>query len=130
MYDNKSKEVDWSKYKQFTPKEFQCKHTGRHGMDPEFLDMLQELRNRFGKPIIINSGYRHHTHPDEAKKGHRNGEHTKGRCADLRVTNSQDRYQLLKLAFEMGFPRVGFHKSFLHIGIGGEGLPYDVCWDY
>ena len=126
-----TKVTDWSKYEpEFAAHEFDCKHTGRNEMQAEFMDKLHELRKRHGKGMIITSGYRHWTHPVEAKKGHKNGEHTKGMCADIACTTSQQRYELLKLAFEMGFPRIGFHKSFLHLGLGGDGLPNNVAWDY
>ena len=31
-------------------------------MHEDFLDMLDEVRDKFGKPIIINSGYRTEEH--------------------------------------------------------------------
>jgi len=124
--------MDWSKYHPYFKKsEFQCKHTGKCEMDEEFMDRLLELRLRYNKPMIVNSGYRHWSHPVELpRKGHKNGEHTQGRCADIRITNSRDRYEFLKLAFELGFPRLGFHNGFIHLGIGGNSLPNDVFWDY
>jgi len=122
---------DWGDYSPyFSEEEFKCKHTGLCEMDKEFMDKLLDLRVKFNKPMVINSGYRHWSHPVEARKGHKNGEHTKGRCADIRITNSRDRYHFLRLAFQMGFPRLGFHEGFIHIGLGGDGLPNDVFWDY
>jgi zinc D-Ala-D-Ala carboxypeptidase len=120
----------WGTYRNFSKAEFDCKHTGANEMKHEFMVKLQELRSKYNKPISIESGYRHPSHPVEARKNHTNGEHTKGLCADILVRNSSDRFQLLKLAFEMGFTRIGFHKSFLHLGIGDDTLPNNVCWDY
>jgi zinc D-Ala-D-Ala carboxypeptidase len=126
--------AQWDKQKQlypnFTKEEFDCKHTGLNEMDHEFMLLLQHLRVRYGKPMRINSGYRHPSHPVESRKGHSNGEHTKGRCADIAVASSSERFELLKLAFELGFTRIGFHKSFLHLGLGAQGLPNKVVWDY
>lgn len=123
--------MNWDKYAPlFTEEEFKCKHTGKCEMQEEFMDKLLELRKKFNRPMIIKSGYRHWSHPVEARKGHKNGEHTKGVCCDVQVVDSGSRYRLLELAFEMGFPRIGFHSGFLHIGMGAEGLPNNVFWDY
>lgn len=125
------KVTDWSKYApQFSEHEFNCKHTGRNEMQVEFMDKLHELRLAYGKAMIVTSGYRHWSHPVEAKKGHKNGEHTKGMCADIACRSSGERYELLELAFKLGFPRIGFHSGFLHLGLGGDGLPSRVFWDY
>lgn len=120
----------WGSYKNFSKSEFDCKHTGKNEMKHEFLVKLQEFRDKYGKPVSINSGYRHPTHPVEARKGHANGEHTKGMCADIHVPNNRERYHMLKIAFEVGFPRIGFHRGFLHLGLGDGVLPSEVCWDY
>jgi zinc D-Ala-D-Ala carboxypeptidase len=119
-------------YPNFTKAEFDCRHTGLNEMKHEFMVKLQQLRAMYGRSIFVTSGYRHPTHPIEASKGHSNGEHTKGTCCDIRVTNSKDRYHLLSIAFQLGFTRIGFHKSFLHLGIGDSSgtLPEKVCWDY
>lgn len=124
-------EIDWGDYSPyFTEDELKCKYTGRCEMDKEFMDKLLDLRVAYNKPMVITSGYRHWTHPVERVKGHKNGEHTKGRCVDVSVTDSRSRYELLRLCFKMGFPRIGFHGSFIHIGLGGDGLPDQVFWDY
>lgn len=124
--------IDWNKYApEFQAHEFDCKHTGRNEMTVEFMDKLHALRLKVGKSFVINSGYRHWSHPEEMpKKGHKNGEHTTGNCADIACTDSSLRFSILREAFAMGFTRVGFHKRFIHLGIGGPGLPQNVCWDY
>jgi len=99
-------------------------------MQPEFMEKLQALRNEYGKAMTITSGYRHWTHPVEARKGHTTGEHTKGACADIACTNGGDRFNLIRLALKHGFTRIGVAKTFIHIGIGAPGLPQNVIWDY
>jgi len=47
----------------FKDHEFDCKHTGKNEMDPEFLEELDELRRRVGVPFVVTSGYRDATHP-------------------------------------------------------------------
>lgn len=122
--------MDWSKYPNFTESEFRCRHTGKCEMQPEFMQRLQALRVEYGKPMTITSGYRHWTHPTEAKKGHTTGEHTRGLCADIACTDGRTRYELITLALKHGFSRIGIAKSFVHLGLGGPGLPSNVIWDY
>jgi hypothetical protein len=80
--------------------------------------------------MIITSGYRHWTHPVEARKGHTTGEHTRGTCCDIACTSGADRYQIVRLALQLSFPRIGIAKNFIHLGIGGAGLPSPTIWDY
>lgn len=120
----------WKAYPNFRAEEFQCKHTGLDGMQKEFMDKLQAVRTLAGFGFIINSGYRHPTHPIEAAKGHAKGEHTRGLCADIRVATSSERYNLVKAAIEQGFTRIGVAHNFVHLGLGGVGLPPEVLWLY
>jgi len=99
-------------------------------MKPEFMKLLQTLRSMYGKPMTITSGYRHWTHPVEARKGHTTGEHTRGTCCDVACTSGADRYQIIRLALQLGFPRIGIAKNFIHVGIGGAGLSSPTIWDY
>ena len=122
--------MDWSKYPNFLPDEFACKHTGLHRMQPEFMAVLQAIRSEYGKPMKITSGYRHPTHPVEARKGHANGEHTTGNCADVACDNSQDRFEFVRIALKHGITRIGIASNFLHFGIGGNSLPKNVIWEY
>lgn len=120
----------WSEYPNFSKAEFDCKHTGLNEMTHEFMESLQAIRNEFGRPMTITSGYRHWTHPIEAKKGHTTGEHTRGTCADIACTDSRARYDLITLALKHGVTRVGIAKTFIHLGIGAPGLPVRVIWEY
>lgn len=61
-------EINWADYPNFTKSEFNCRHTGKNEMKPEFMKKIQDLRLAYGKPMIITSGYRDPTHPIEAKK--------------------------------------------------------------
>ncbi len=122
--------ADWTKYPNFTKQEFDCKATGENNMQHEFMEKLQKLRVAYGKSMKITSGFRSVKHPIEAKKTHSNGEHTQGYCADIYCDNGADRYTLISLALANGITRIGVAKNFLHLGIGGKGLPNNVIWDY
>jgi zinc D-Ala-D-Ala carboxypeptidase len=122
--------MNWADYPSFTKAEFECRHTGKCEMQPAFLAVLQAIRNDFGRPMVITSGYRHWTHPVEARKGHTTGEHTKGTCADIACTDGRSRYELVTLALKHGVTRIGIAKNFVHLGIGAQGLPVRVIWEY
>lgn len=122
--------AQWDRYPNFSKAEFDCKHTGLNEMQHEFMLRLQAIRTEYEKPMIITSGYRHPTHPVEARKLHSNGEHTTGNCADVACHNGADRYRLVTIALANGITRIGIAKTFLHLGIGGPGLPNRVIWDY
>ena len=122
--------ADWTKYPNFTKQEFDCKATGENNMQHEFMEKLQKVRVAYNKSMKITSGFRSVKHPIEAKKTHSNGEHTQGYCADIYCDNGADRYTLISLALANGITRIGVAKNFLHLGIGGKGLPNNVVWDY
>lgn len=122
--------AQWDKYPNFSKQEFDCKHTGENNMQHEFMEKLQKIRQVYGKPLTITSGFRSIKHPVEARKTHSNGEHTQGNCADIACNNGVDRYKLINLALANGITRIGIAKNFLHFGIGGNGLPNNVIWEY
>jgi zinc D-Ala-D-Ala carboxypeptidase len=126
--------MDWSKYPNFTEAEFRCKHTGKCHMQPEFMARLQMLRNMYGKPMRITSGFRDRTHPAERDKQHA-GTHTMGIAADVAVTGG-DAYHLVKLALDAGFTGIGVNQKgnarFIHLDTGTafQGLPRPTIWSY
>lgn len=123
--------MDWSKYPNFTEKEFACSHTGKCDMDAAFMEKIQALRSKYGKPITVTSGYRDATHPiEEAKE--KAGIHTMGLAADIACTG-QEAYHILALAFELGFTGVGVaqkgHNRFIHLDIYTK-TPRSNVWSY
>ena len=110
---------DWSKYKNFTKEEFDCKHTGKNVMQEEFIYKLQQLRTAYNKPLIITSGYRDITHPLEAKKS-KGGYHTKGLACDVSC-GSQQAHTIGRLALNLGFTGIGFKQKgegrFIHLDL-------------
>lgn len=122
---------DWKKYEPlFFKSEFACSHTSQCAMQEDFMDRLLLLRKAYDKPMMVTSGYRDPSHPVEARKLHSQGEHTQGMCADIGCTNGADRYKLITLALQYGFHRIGIHSKFVHLGLGGDGLPNEVIWNY
>ena len=69
----------------FTVAEFACKD----GSDPVFVDsslaaLLQKIRDHFGRPVVITSGYRTGTH-NTAVGGSKSSQHLLGKAADIQV---------------------------------------------
>lgn len=125
--------TDWDAYAPFfTEAEFRCKHTGKCLMQKEFMDVLYQIRRAYGKPMKISSGYRHKTHPVEAKKGWTTGEHTTGMCCDVQVRGA-DAVRLMQIALNQGVGRIGVQQKgagrFLHLGIS-KRLANPAMWSY
>lgn len=108
--------IDWDKLPNFSKHEFDCKHTGLNEMQFSFLLRLQALRTELGRPMSIKSGYRHETHPIEAKKA-RGGAHTTGRACDIACTNGGRAFEIISLAIKHGFTGIGIglNKGFIHL---------------
>ena len=128
--------VDWSKSKYFKANEFTCSHTGTENMDQDFIDKLNILRDTYGKPITISSGYRDSTHPVEAaKKDPTAGAHVSGKAADILIDRA-DAFKLLSLAFVVGFTGIGVNQKggarFLHLDTieGSPARPRPTVWSY
>jgi len=123
--------IDWSLYKNFTKVEFDCTHCGANQMTPAFMSKLQALRIKYGKPMRITSGFRCAQHPIEAKKA-TPGAHASGCACDVGV-EGQDAYQLLRLAFELGFTGIGVQQKgssrFIHLDTL-EQPPRPNVWSY
>ena len=95
-------------------------------MEPEFMEKVDELRDRCGFPFVITSGFRSPTHPIEAKKDVP-GTHSQGIAADIKITNSAQRYSIIREALKLGFSGIGVAGDFVHVDTRGS-VP--VIWTY
>lgn len=115
---------NWGEFRNFDAKEFNCSYTRECKMSLSFLRQLQHIRDLYGKPIVITSGYRHETHPVERNKS-RPGEHNYGLAVDIKVFG-RDALELLSVALECGIMRVGVKQKgapssrFIHLGAGDK----------
>ena len=100
-------------------------------MDPNLLEMLDDLREAYGYPITLTSTYRSPQHPIEARKS-KPGEHTYGAAVDILSDSGGKTFRLVKAAIEVGFTRIGISrkKGFIHLGIGYPGAPEKTIWTY
>ena len=121
-----------SKY--FSDKEMACQHCGATKTDAAFMDALDSLREAYGKPMIVSSGYRCPNHPIEAKKA-TPGAHASGKAIDIAVSGA-DAVRLLYFALEFGFTGIGIQQKgsgrFIHLDIctADDGLPRPTIWSY
>lgn len=106
----------------FRKAEFACKcsRCSTVTVDMELVDILQQIRDHFGKPVNINSGYRCEAHNAEVG-GASGSHHTKGMAADIRVVGIAPR-EVAKYAESIGVKRIGLYEGdegeFVHIGSG------------
>ena len=122
--------------KYFTTSEFDSPDKPGSGslMSETILDMLDDVRGKFGKPIVINSGYRTEEHnakvggkpKTETSKG---SSHMYGLAVDISCKNSTDRFHLIYLLQETGFQRIGVAGSFIHVDIDFD-KSQEVIWTY
>ena len=102
----------------FKAKEFACKD----GSDvifiaPALVDILQNIRNHYGKAVNINSGYRA---PAYNKKvgGATYSQHLYGTAADIRITGVKPKD--LAAYIETLMPNkggIGIYKNFVHVDV-------------
>jgi len=112
--------------KNFTAAEIACSHCHKLPK-PELIAKLQQFRDAYGKPMKITSGYRCKEH-NAAIGGAPNSKHVLGEAVDIACVDSAERYQLLKLAFQLGWGGIAYSKTFLHLDIRDSSAP--ASWVY
>lgn len=103
--------------------EFVCPCCGCLCITPRFyshMEKLQELRDRVGFPITVNSGYRCPTHNKEVG-GVADSQH-RIFATDIRPTEAgKDKLKLIStVAEELGFDGIGKYPTFVHLDMRGS----------
>ena len=100
----------------FSVKEMACRFgCGILEMDPEFMWMLQELRDQMQGPLRVSSGRScdHHNDVVSTAKNKKNGVHTLVQASDILI--SGERAMLLfKKARQIGFSGIGLSQRVPH----------------
>ena len=109
----------------FTEAEFRCRCCGqlpRGGMSPALIVALQAIRDRYGVPVTVNSGYRCVVH-NRAVGGSPNSQHLVGNAADFVVRGipASRVFADLDPAHQGG---LGRYNTFTHIDV----RPNRVRW--
>jgi uncharacterized protein YcbK (DUF882 family) len=102
----------------FTEAEFRCRGTGRlpeGGMNPRLIEVLQAIRDHFGAPVTINSGFRSPEH-NRAIGGSPNSQHLLGNAADfvVRGVHPHAVFDFLNPTHQGG---LGRYNTFTHIDV-------------
>ena len=108
----------------FNEKEFVCRCCGelppfaRENIEALVENVLDPARERFGKPIIVNSGYRCPKHNKEVG-GVANSQHLRGEAADVRCTDNK---RLAEIIEQNGkFDQLIDYGTFLHVSYKPAG---------
>ncbi len=103
--------------KHFNISEFHCKGTACNCKetlhDPALSNFLQQIRDHFGKPIHITSGYRCAKH-NAAVGGASGSRHTKGQAADFYIDDVEP-VEIAAFAEQIGVLGIGLYDNFVHI---------------
>lgn len=115
---SKAKEGNIKLSKNFTVKEFACSD----GTDTVFIslalvNLLQKIRDHFGKAVIINSAYRTEAH-NKAIGGATYSQHKYGLAADIHINGVTPKE--IAAYVETLMPSsggIGIYKSFTHVDV-------------
>ena len=115
---SKAKEGNVKLSKNFTVKEFACSD----GTDTVFIslalvNLLQKIRNHFGKAVIINSAYRTEAH-NKSIGGATYSQHKYGLAADIHINGVTPK--AIAAYVETLMPSsggIGIYKSFVHVDV-------------
>lgn len=114
----------WNDIRYFKPNEFADKSNGALVISENLVRMLDQVREIYGKPITITSGYRTPEHNAEVG-GVPDSAHVKGLAADIYGSNMLDLLAAVKM---VGFKRVGVASNFIHVDI--DTSKPQVAWTY
>ncbi len=100
--ESKAQAIIWAKYPNFKRSEFVCKCGCKCEVEiyTELLDILQAIRNKYKKPVIVNSGIRCKAH-NKAVGGVSHSRHMKGKAADIKIKGVSGA-ELKALAYSLG----------------------------
>lgn len=100
----------------FSRAEFSCKcGCGFDTVDAQLLDLLENIRNFFDKPVHITSACRC-VHHNEAVGGSHNSQHLKARAADIVVSDIEpDIVAEFAETLMQGRGGIGRYSTFTHV---------------
>lgn len=101
----------------FRVNEFWCKcgSCEKAEIDERLVSYLQRIRNHFGKPLEISSGYRCPAH-NAAVGGVKGSRHVSGKAADF-IVRDVSPGEIAKYAETIGLNGIGLYDDFVHIDI-------------
>lgn len=104
--------------KNFKVSEFACKDGSDTVLiDTELVDLLQKIRDHFGKPVTINSAFRNVTY-NKKIGGASKSQHIQGTAADIVVKNVKPELVAQYVEFLMSETGgIGLYSNFVHVDV-------------
>lgn len=118
---SKSKDGNKQLSKNFKVKEFVCKDgSDPVFISPELVEVLQKIRDHFGKPVNINSAYRTPAH-NKREGGATYSQHLYGTAVDIKVTGVSPK-EVAQYAETLlsGRGGIGIYSTFTHIDVRAD----------
>jgi len=86
------------------------------------LNLLQPLRDKILRPVVISSGYRS-SKLNKALRGAKESQHMKGEAADIKCQNALDVLFLAQVVYRHSLPfdQMILHGSFIHLSFRARG---------
>lgn len=106
----------------FKIREFDCKGTGccsQTKIDEKLVAYLQQIRDKFQKPVYILSGYRCPVHNARVDNASSTSKHLDGMAADITV-EGVDPLAVAQFAESIGVLGIGHYDDFVHIDTRGK----------
>ena len=99
----------------FQPSEFDDRTVPGSGVNMQCstVGMLDEARHRLGRPIKITSGFRT-PERNKAVGGVANSAHLGGWAVDIHAPTMDEKRQLLRVLYQVGFRRFGIMATAIH----------------
>lgn len=113
--------------KNFILSEFACKDGSKNILvDYELVQLLQQLRDTIGKPVVITSGYRTEAY-NKRCGGIATSHHLTGKAADIKITGMTP-LQVALAADKIGFKGIGVYPTFTHVDVAGSVTGKKLYW--
>lgn len=111
--------------KNFKLYEFECKD-GNHQVviHPKLLELAQRLRDRIGKPVVINSAYRTVAY-NKKIGGSPNSQHLLGKAVDVRLPPGMTVDELAEHGRAVGFTGIGKYAWGCHFDVRDQPAQWD-----
>ena len=115
---SKAKDGNTKLSKNFKVREFACQDgTDTIFISPQLVTLLQNIRDHFGKPVIISSGYRTEAH-NKKVDGSPYSQHKYGMACDIRINGISPvkiaDYAETKMPHSGG---IGIYPNFCHLDV-------------
>ena len=108
----------------FTVKEFACQDgSDKILIDDGMVRLLQLVRDQFGKPVIITSGYRTAAH-NKKVGGTSASQHLYGKAVDFYI-NGVPMLEIAQCCERMGFYGIGLYEGWVHADVRDKKYFWD-----